>query len=63
MLLHNVETQRVFEKSQVKVWEQSMPMPSSDKNFTYSTTRNDGYPETVDNGTSIKTYIYKDSEQ
>ena len=54
---------QLYGTSQVKVWEQSMPMPSSDKNFTYSTTRNDGYPETVDNGTSIKTYIYKDSEQ
>lgn len=54
---------QLYGTSQVKVWEQSMPMPSSDKNFTYSTTRNDGYPETVDNGTSIKTYIYKESEQ
>lgn len=54
---------QLYGPNAVPVWKQSMPLPSSDKNFTYSTTRGDGYPETVNNGISIKTYIYQDSEQ
>ncbi|MCR5589305.1 MAG: hypothetical protein K6F72_06795 [Bacteroidales bacterium] len=54
---------QLYGPTAVTIWEQSMPLPSSDRSYNYSTTRSDGYPETVDNGISIKTYIYQDSEQ
>ncbi len=54
---------QLYGPNAVPVWKQSMPLPSSDKSFSYTTTRSDKYPETVNNGISIKTYIYQDSEQ
>lgn len=53
---------QLYGSSAVPVWDKSMPIPSSDRSYNYSTTRSDGYPESVDNGISIKTYIYQDSE-
>ena len=50
---------QLYGNNPTSVYEQSLPLASDETSYTYTSTRADGYPETVDDGASIKTYIYQ----